>query len=124
SFNMIHHVLPIMRRQGYGRIINFSSVLAHHPTVGVSAYAASKAGLVGLTKSIAAENASCGITVNNICLGYATIGMISEVPNQEEVKDRIPAGRFCEPHEIYNTVNYLINTEYVNGASIELTGGL
>ena len=127
SFNMIHHLLPIMRRQGYGRIINFSSVVAHLPTVGVSAYAASKAGLIGMTKSLAAENASCGITVNNICLGYANIGMgINDVPadKQAEMMGRIPARRFCDPEEIYKTVKYLIETEYVNGASIDINGGL
>lgn len=127
SFYVIHEVLPLMREQGYGRIINFSSVIASLPTPGVSAYAASKAGLLGLTKSLAAENASKGITVNSINLGYVNIGMgVNNVPAayQEKMKTQIPAGRFCEPEEVYNTVNYLIQTEYVNGAAIDINGAL
>jgi NAD(P)-dependent dehydrogenase (short-subunit alcohol dehydrogenase family) len=127
SFNLIHELLPAMREQGYGRIINFSSVIAVLPTQGVSAYAASKAGLIGLTRSLAAENASKGITVNAINLGYVSIGMgVNEVPvpYQEKMKAQIPAGRFCEPEEVYNTVKYLIQTEYVNGTAIDINGAL
>lgn len=127
SFNMIHEVLPLMRSQGYGRIINFSSVITSLPTPGISAYAASKAGLLGLTKSLAAENASKGITINAINLGYVNMGMgVNDVPlvYQEKMKSQIPAGRFCEPEEVYNTVKYLIQTEYVNGTSIDINGGL
>ena len=127
TFNVIHEVLSLMREQKYGRIINFSSVIAFLPTPGVSAYAASKAGLVGLTKSLAAENAAKGITVNAINLGYVNIGMgVNDVPAayQEKMKTQIPAGRFCEPEEVYNTVKYLIQTEYVNGAAIDINGAL
>jgi len=127
SFNMIHAMLPMMREQGYGRIINFSSVVTSLPTPGVSAYAASKAGLLGMTKSLATENASKGITVNAINLGYVNLGMgINDVPlaYQERMKSQIPAGRFCEPDEVYNTVAYLIRTEYVNGTAIDINGGL
>jgi len=127
SFNVIHELLPFMRKQGYGRIINFSSVIATLPTPGVSAYAASKAGLLGLTKSLAAENASKGITVNAINLGYVNIGMgVNDVPldYQIKIKSQIPAGRFCEPDEVYKTVKYLIETEYINGTAIEINGAL
>lgn len=127
SFNFIHELLPVMREQNYGRIINFSSVIAMLPTPGVSAYAASKAGLIGLTKSLAAENASKGITVNSINLGYVNLGMgVNDVPlaYQVKMKTQIPAGRFCEPEEIYNTVKYLIETEYVNGTAIDINGAL
>lgn len=127
TFNVIRNILPLMREQGYGRIINFSSVVAEYPTPGVSAYAASKAGLLGLTKTLAVENASKGITINSINLGYVNLGMgINEVPiaYQEKIKNQIPAGRFCEPNEIFNTVKYLIDTEYVNGTSIHINGAL
>ena len=127
SFNVIHEVLPLMRLHGYGRIINFSSVVASLPTPGVSAYAASKSGLIGLTKSLAAENASKGITINVINLGYVNIGIgVNDVSTayQEKMKIQIPAKRFCAPEEVLNTVKYLIQTEYVNGAAIDLNGAL
>jgi len=127
SFYFIRALLPFMRKQGYGRIINFSSVIANLPTPGVSAYAASKAGLNGLTKSLAAESGSKGITVNSINLGYVNLGMgVNEVPleYQDKMKSQIPSGRFCEPEEIYNTINFLIQNEYVNGATIDINGGL
>lgn len=127
TFNAIHCFLPLMRKQHYGRIINFSSVVAKLPTVGVSAYAASKAGLISLTKSLAVENASQGITINAINLGYVDIGMgVNNVTDQyqEKMTQQIPSGRFCRPEEIYNTIMYLIDTEYINGANIDLNGGL
>ena len=127
TFNVIRHLLPMMRKQNYGRIINFSSVVASLPTPGVSAYAASKSALLGLSKSLAVENAQKGITVNNINLGYADVGMgIEKVPvdYQKQMKEQIPSGVFCPPEDIYKTVKYLIDTAYVNGASIDLNGGL
>lgn len=127
TFSVIHKFLPFMRNQRFGRIINFSSVIAKLPTLGVSAYAASKAGLVGLTKSLSIENAVYGITVNSINLGYVEIGMgINDVTQveQEKLKNRIPSGRFCQPIEIYHTVKYLIENEYVNGSDLDLNGGL
>lgn len=127
TFNVIRHLLPIMREQNFGRIVNFSSVVASLPTPGVSAYAASKSALIGLSKSLAVENASKGITVNNINLGYADIGMgVEQVPvsYQKSMKERIPSGVFCPPEDIFETVKYLIMTEYINGSSIDLNGGL
>jgi NAD(P)-dependent dehydrogenase (short-subunit alcohol dehydrogenase family) len=127
TYNVIWCLLPLMRDQGYGRIINFSSVVAQLPTPGVSAYAASKSALWGLSKSLAAENGSKGITINCINLGYANIGMgINNVPKefQQQLKQRIPSAKFCEPEEILKAVKYFIDTDYVNGASIDLNGGL
>lgn len=127
TFYVIHELLPIMREQNFGRIINFSSVVASLPTPGVSAYAASKAALLGLTKSLAIENASKGITINSIGLGYVNLGMgINDVPAvyQEKMKMKIPFGRFCEPNEIFNTVKYIIDTEYLNGTMINIDGGI
>ena len=127
TFNVIRCLLPYMRNQNFGRIINFSSVTAQIATPGISAYAASKAGLWGMTKSLAAENGSKGITVNNINLGYADIGMgINDVPAEyaELIKNRIPSQKFCSPEDIFNTVEYIIHTKYVNGSSIDLNGGI
>ena len=68
-----------------------------------------------------------GITVNNINLGYADIGMgVEQVPvsYQKSMKERIPSGVFCPPEDIFETVKYLIKTDYINGSSINLNGGL
>lgn len=127
TFNIIHSLLPIMREQNYGRIINFASVVTELPTVGISAYMASKSAINGLTKVLAKENASKGVTVNSINLGYSNIGMgIDEVPgeNKKTLLQNIPMGRFCEPTEILNTIKFIIDTEYINGSIIDINGGL
>lgn len=126
TFHVIHAVLPFMREQQYGRIINFSSVVAQSGIPGTSAYAASKAGLWGMTRSIAAENAAKGITINNLNLGYFAIGMINEVPEgfQQEIRSRIPAGKFGDPQNILNAVEFLMHSDYINGSSIDINAGL
>lgn len=127
TFNVIRHVLPLMRNQGYGRIVNFSSVVTKLPTSGVSAYATSKAALVGLTKSLAKENASKGITINAINLGYVNAGMgINDVPSgfRDTLVKAIPTGRFCELEDVKSTIDYIIRTDYLNGAVIDLNGAL
>lgn len=126
TFNLIREILPIMRKQNYGRIINFSSIVAQIGIPGTSAYAASKSGLWGMTKAIAAENSLKGITINNLNLGYFNIGMISEVPEkfQAVIKSKIPAGDFGNPENIYNAIDFIINSEYINGSSININGGL
>ena len=126
TFNVIRAVLPLMRMEEYGRIINFSSVVAQTLVPGASAYAASKAGLWGLVKSIAAENARKGITINNLNLGYYNIGMINEVPQelQEILKKKILTGNFGTPEIIFKAINFLRETDYINGTSIDMNGGL
>ena len=126
TFNVIHAFLPYMREENYGRIINFSSVVAQIGVPGTSAYAASKAGLCGLTKSIAVENAKEGVTINSLNLGYFNIGMINEVPKefQKAIKERIPSGNFGNPENIFKAVKFLIEVDYVNGTSIDLNSAL
>ena len=126
TFNVIRAILPIMREEGYGRIINFASIVAQMGIPGTSAYAASKAGLWGMTKSIAVENATKGITINNLNLGYFDIGMIKEVPEkfQELIKEKIPTGNFGNPENIFNAVKFLRGTDYINGTSIDINAGL
>jgi acetoacetyl-CoA reductase/3-oxoacyl-[acyl-carrier protein] reductase len=126
SFNLIRALLPTMRAAGYGRIINFSSVVAQTPVPGTSAYAASKAALWGLSRALAVENASKGITINSLNLGYFDLGIIREVPAdlQQSVKARIPSGSFGRPDQIYQAIKFVIATEYMNGASLDLNGGM
>lgn len=126
TFNMIHALLPLMREQSYGRIINFASVVGQMGVPGTSAYSASKTGMYGLTKSIAVENAAKGITINNLRLGYFDIGMITEVPEkfQQAIKDKIPTGQFGDPLNIWNAVQFLRKSDYVNGTNIDMSAGI
>ena len=126
TYNVIRALLPYMRAQNYGRIINFSSVAAQKGTPGISAYAASKSALWGLAKSIAVENASKGITINNINLGYSELGMIDQVPDKfkEQIKAQIPNGEFCKKEDVFKCVEFVKNNDYLNGSSIDLNGGI
>ena len=126
SYHMIRAVLPVMREKNYGRIINFSSVVAETGIPGTSAYAASKSGLWGMTRSIAVENAGKGITINNLNLGYFNIGMITEVSAdyQEIVKKKIPTGKFGDPENIFKAVKFIFESDYLNGTSVDINGAL
>jgi NAD(P)-dependent dehydrogenase (short-subunit alcohol dehydrogenase family) len=126
SFNVINCLLPHMREANFGRVINLSSVVAQKGVPGTSAYASSKAALWGLTKSIAAENASKGITVNSINIGYTDLGMIREVPEklQEHIVKQIPLGKFGNGNNIASTIDFLIENDYVTGTNIDVSGGL
>ncbi|MGV3684494.1 MAG: SDR family NAD(P)-dependent oxidoreductase [Daejeonella sp.] len=126
TFNVINCILPKMRDKKFGRIINLSSVVAQLGVVGTSSYAASKAALWGMSKSIAAENAKLNITINNINLGYFNIGMIGEVPETilADIKAKIPSGELGNPSDILATINFLRTVSYTNGTEIDLNGGL
>jgi NAD(P)-dependent dehydrogenase (short-subunit alcohol dehydrogenase family) len=126
SFYIAANILPIMREVGFGRIIFLSSVVAQLGIPGTSAYAASKSGLWGLTRTLAIENASKGITVNCINLGYFDIGIIKEVPEemQQVIKKKIAVGKFGDPHEILNLIKFLISSQYTTGSLIDINGGL
>jgi acetoacetyl-CoA reductase/3-oxoacyl-[acyl-carrier protein] reductase len=126
TFNVIRALLPEMRKNNYGRIINFSSVVAQIGIPGTSAYAASKSGLWGMTKALAAENALKGITVNSLNLGYFEIGMGEALSAelQRKIKEKIPTNEFGDKKNILNAVNFLIDSDYVNGTCLNINGGL
>lgn len=126
TFNVIHTFLNTMREQNYGRIINFSSIVAQTGIPGTSAYAASKSGLWGMAKSIAVENAKKNITINSLNLGYFGIGMISDVPEEylNVVKSKIPSGKLGNPKDILNSIDFIVNSEYLNGASLDINGAI
>lgn len=126
TFHLIRATLPLMREQNFGRIINLSSIVSETGVMGTSAYAASKAGLNGMIKSIALENAQKGITINNINLGYFKVGMINTVPKeiQEKIKSKIASNEFGDPENIFTTIQYIRNTPYLNGSCVDLNGGL
>jgi acetoacetyl-CoA reductase/3-oxoacyl-[acyl-carrier protein] reductase len=126
TFYLIRSVLPLMREQKFGRIINLSSIVAQTGVMGTSAYAASKAGINGMIKSIALENAQNSITINNINLGYFKVGMINTVPKelQEQIKSRIAFNEFGDPEELLKTIEYIRSNSYLTGSHIDLNGGL
>ncbi len=126
-FRTIQACLPYMQENRWGRIINFSSVVAQKGIHGTSAYAASKAALWGLSKSLAIENAKYNITVNTLNLGYMEIGMtINDVPEplRQDMLNQIPEHTFGAPENVYQAILFLINSPYTTGATININGGL
>lgn len=127
-FHLMQGVLPGMRERGFGRIISISSVVAQTGVAGTAAYAASKAGLLGLTKTVAKETATAGITVNTLALGYFDEGMIREVSDemQEQIRSQIPKQRLGSSDTILATIDWLLQpaADYVTGQTISLNGGL
>lgn len=112
----------------WGRIINVGSTAGLYGTRGQANYAASKAGLIGLTRSLAREVAGFGITVNVVAPGYIRTDMTARLP--EELRKRytamIPVGRFGEPHEVANLVCFLAGPDgdYITGQTFVIDGGL
>ncbi|WP_066759188.1 SDR family oxidoreductase [Crocinitomix algicola] len=127
-FLVTKFVTPIMRSQNFGRIIFMSSVVAQTGFVGTAAYAASKAGLLGLTKTLAKELANKNITVNAIALGYFNVGMIHDVPAemQEELKKKIPMATLGSPQQLAALIEYISSEQanYLTGQTLNLNGGL
>ncbi|TVQ99946.1 MAG: 3-oxoacyl-[acyl-carrier-protein] reductase [Desulfovibrionales bacterium] len=128
SFVCLQEAAKLMIRQRYGRIINISSVVGQMGNSGQANYAASKAGLIGLTKSAAQELASRGITVNAVAPGFIDTDMTSAL--SEEIQniymDRIPMRRFGQAEEIADTVAFLASegAGYITGQVIGVTGGM
>lgn len=120
-------VLPSMRVQGYGRIVNLSSLTARMGIFGTGYYATSKSGLIGLTKVTAAENATKGITCNALAPGYINTEMMSKYP-EEQMKTliaKIPVGRLAEPIEVADAALFLASdsSAYMTGAVLDINGG-
>lgn len=127
-FLVAKHVLPYMRENQFGRLIFMSSVVAQTGFIGASAYAASKAGLLGLTKTMSKELSNKGVTVNAIALGYFNTGMINDVPKemQEKLIAEIPVNSLGDPAQLAELINYIISdkTTYLTGQTLNLNGGL
>jgi 3-oxoacyl-[acyl-carrier protein] reductase len=126
SFLMSRACLRPMIRDRWGRIINVSSVVAHEGVVGTTAYAAAKAGLHGLTRSLAKEYARYGVLVNTLVLGYFEQGMTQALSDEQrrEVMARIPLRRLGQCTEIAEAVKYLMRSNYVTGTTLTIDGGL
>ncbi len=126
TFTIIRYLLPIMREQYYGRIINISSVVPQIGTPGNVAYASSKSALWGMSKVIAKENANKGITSNCLNLGYCDTGMVETIPTNilSEITEQIPLKKLCGMNNISNAIDFLINSDYVTGSEININGGI
>ncbi|MBK1635472.1 acetoacetyl-CoA reductase [Rhodovulum adriaticum] len=125
-FNTVHPVWPGMRERGFGRIIVISSINGQKGQFGQVNYAATKAGDLGIVKSLAQEGAKKGITANAICPGYIATEMVMAVPEKvrESIVAQIPTGRLGEPEEIARCVVFLAadDAAFINGSTISANG--
>lgn len=125
-FNTVHPIWPGMRERKFGRVIVISSINGQKGQFAQVNYAATKAGDLGIVKSLAQEGARVGITANAICPGYIATEMVMAVP--EKVRDtiiaQIPAGRLGEPEEIARCVSFLAcdDSGFINGSTLSANG--
>jgi 3-oxoacyl-[acyl-carrier protein] reductase len=128
SFLCAQAALRSMLREKWGRIVNMSSAVALHGNAGQTVYAATKAGLLGLTTSLAREVGAKGITVNALCPGLLETEMTSHLGDEARAYylDQTPLRRAAAPGEVAAVVRFLMSEEasYVNGAAIPVDGGL
>ena len=127
-YNCTKSISRIMMKQRYGRIINVSSVSGVAGNAGQANYSASKAGIIGLTKSAAKELASRGITCNAIAPGFVKTEMTDVLSDEvkENAKKQIPLGRFAEPEDIANAAVFLASDKaaYITGQVLLVDGGM
>lgn len=128
TFRLCRGVLRGMMKARWGRIVNISSVVGATGNPGQGNYAASKAGMVGMSKSLAAEVASRGITVNCVAPGFITTAMTDKLNDEQKARilTQVPAGRMGTSGEIAAAVLYLASAEagYVTGTTLHVNGGM
>lgn len=124
AFHMIRHVAPLMVRGKFGRIVNISSISGIMGNAGQANYSASKAGLIGLTKSVAKELAGRGITCNAVAPGFISTDMTADFNEEEGLASMIPLGRMGQPEEIAKAVVFLMESDYITGEVLRVDGGL
>lgn len=127
TYHVIKAFLPFINNGG--RVVNISSAVAISGSFGQTNYAAAKAGIIGLTKSLCLELAKNQITVNAVCPGYTSTDMLKSVPKKiilERILPKIPLGRVAKPEEIASLVTYLCSAQsgYITGQAITVSGGL
>lgn len=127
-FHCCQAVLPGMRERGFGRIVNVASIIGQAGNVGQTNYAASKAGMIGFTKSLSLETARLDITVNAVCPGFIETDMLGDVPDdaRDALLARIPKGRFGTPDDVARAIAFLAAPEaaYITGAVLNVNGGM
>jgi 3-oxoacyl-[acyl-carrier protein] reductase len=127
-FNCAKCVSAGMVEKGFGRIINTSSVVALYGNFGQSNYVATKAGVIGLTKTLARELGRKGVTVNAVAPGFIATEMVKKMPENvlKSMEEKVPLGRLGTPEEIASVYLFLSSDEasYINGATISVDGGI
>ncbi|HEY5663385.1 MAG TPA: SDR family NAD(P)-dependent oxidoreductase [Ilumatobacter sp.] len=126
---LVRYALDALRQSGEGRVVNIASTESIVTTAGLAAYTATKAGVVGLTKSMAVELGQHGVTVNCICPGPITTGMTAAIPDEAKqtyARRRVPLRRYGLPEEVaHMTLNLCLpSASFVNGAIIPVDGGM
>ncbi len=126
-FYFAHHFIPCMVKNGWGRVINFTSIAGYTGVFGKSNYATAKAGIVGFTKSLALEFGSKGINVNAIAPGAIETDMLMRIPEKYRLKilENIPSHKFGRTEDVANLVEFLISdkSSYINAQTIHINGG-
>ena len=126
-FYVTHAALEGMLQQRWGRIVNISSMVGQAGEVGLANYAASKAGMLGFTKSLALEVAKYGVTVNAVCPGYVHTELNAELDEDSwtSLQNRIPLGRAGTAKEVSSAVRYLVvEGDWITGQAISVNGGM
>jgi 3-oxoacyl-[acyl-carrier protein] reductase len=127
-FNCTKVFIDQMIQQGWGRVVNITSVIGQIGNFGQANYAASKAGVAALTKSLAKELAAKGITINAVAPGFIETEMVSGIPEkvQQKLLAQIPMGRFGKADEVSRACVYLCSSDgdYITGAELSINGGL
>ena len=125
TFNMIRHCARLFLRAGRGRIVNISSVAGVAGNAGQANYSASKAGVIGLTKSVARELAPKGITCNAVAPGFVATDMTAALAlTDEQLRAAVPLGRMARPEEIADAVAFLLQSDYITGQVLCVDGGV
>jgi len=127
-FNVTHPFFQSMCENGFGRIVNISSVNGLKGQFGQANYAAAKAGMIGFTKSLALEGAKNGVTANIVAPGYTATPMVESMRDDivESIKAQIPMKRLAKPEEIASAVAFLVSDSgaYITGETLSVNGGL
>jgi 3-oxoacyl-[acyl-carrier protein] reductase len=128
GFRLIRAALRGMMRRRWGRIVNVTSIVALTGNPGQANYAAAKAGMIGMTKSLAAEVASRGITVNCVAPGFIQTAMTDALNEQQRARllERVPVGRLGSTADVAAAIGYLVSEEaaYVTGQTLHINGGM
>ena len=125
AYCVTHAVIKHMMKARQGSIINMSSIVGRHGNAGQANYSASKAGLIGLTQTLAKEFGGRNIRVNAVCPGFIQTAMTQDLANIDEYLKAIPMKRLGTPEDIAKVVKFLaLDTDYVTGQAIEVAGGL